>query len=74
MNEWIKMSEELPEEDAWILLYRDTGEYPLLGFDIGYYNVYDNRTTDVTTLDGRYTNISDYTHWMYLPVPPKEVN
>lgn len=56
VQEWIPVTERLPEKPTKCLVYTKRGEYG--GYEITYYN------------EGFYLQYSNVTHWMPLPEPP----
>lgn len=57
VQEWIPVTDRLPEKPTKCLVYTKRGEYG--GYEITYYN------------EGFYLQYSNVTHWMQLPEPPK---
>lgn len=63
--EWIKCSDQFPEEEEMVLLC----DY-LEGFvTAGYYQSY--FAGEGWRVNGGFLNINEFTHWMPLPNPPK---
>lgn len=62
INEWIPVSERLPEVDADVLVYDDSGGMPTIEVDsMRYYE----------HVDASFWRNSKNAHWMPLPCPPK---
>ena len=57
VQEWIPVTERLPDKPMRCLVYTKRGGY--CGYDITYYN------------QGFYSEYSKVTHWMPMPHPPK---
>lgn len=65
MSEWIKCSDEMPEENSKVIAFTAYGE---MIFDMHYkWEKYDNEwMSEYTLWRGRVT------HWMPLPEPPED--
>lgn len=61
MIDWIRIDEEEPDENVYILIYGKDGFYR-----IGFLNHGD------WCFDGRYYDFSFITHWMPLPNTPEQ--
>ena len=57
VQEWIPVTERLPDKPMRCLVYTKRGEYG--GYEITYYN------------QGFYTQYAEVTHWMQLPELPQ---
>lgn len=68
LQEWIPVSERLPDEEGEVLLY-DT-EYE--GICMGEYCKGNKIIEAYWFVGGHAFPVAEYTHWMPLPQPPKE--
>ncbi|MEF2243993.1 DUF551 domain-containing protein [Paenibacillus sp. IITD108] len=64
MNEWIKITEKMPQHNEAVLLYFDDGEIAN-----GYLKIYDGVLSE-TIKGGIVCKYKEATHWMPLPEPP----
>lgn len=67
--QWISVNDQLPEEGKNVLVFSgmiDVNNIPI--YEIATYRIFNNGSCFVT---GPYS-LSDITHWMPLPQPPKE--
>lgn len=69
IQKWIPVSERLPDEEGEVLLY-DT-EYE--GICMGEYCKGNKIIEAYWFVGGHAFPVAEYTHWMPLPMPPKEV-
>lgn len=65
MSDWIPVSERLPEEDEWVLVFSKRGRRP----------VHDSKLLYVDEDYGpQWICSHSVTHWMPLPEPPEHEN
>ncbi len=64
--EWISVDDRMPQEGEKVLIY-----IPFRGVHLNYVSYVEGGKWFVPAMYGR-NNITDVTHWLPLPEPPKE--